>query len=84
MNKLARPTPEEDVQIATGIAADPDTWEASAAELKTAFRGRPPLPAELRKKQVTIMLDRDVIEHFRSGGKGWQTRVNQALRKAMG
>ena len=30
------------------------------------------------------MLDPDVIEHFKAGGKGWQTRVNAALRKAAG
>jgi uncharacterized protein (DUF4415 family) len=30
------------------------------------------------------MLDPDVIEHFKAEGKGWQTRVNAALRKAAG
>jgi uncharacterized protein (DUF4415 family) len=46
--------------------------------------GRPPLPERYRKRRVTIMLDPDVIEHFKAGGKGWQTRVNTALRKAAG
>lgn len=26
----------------------------------------------------------DVVEHFKSTGPGWQTRINQALRKAVG
>jgi uncharacterized protein (DUF4415 family) len=34
------------------------------------------------KQQVTLRLDRDVIERFRATGKGWQSRVNEALRKA--
>jgi uncharacterized protein (DUF4415 family) len=46
--------------------------------------GRPALPERYRKQRVTIMLDRDVIEHFKADGKGWQTRVNAALRKAAG
>jgi uncharacterized protein (DUF4415 family) len=46
--------------------------------------GRPLLPDEVKKRRVTIMLDPDVVEHFKAGGKGWQTRVNAALRKAAG
>ena len=46
--------------------------------------GRPQLPERYRKRRVTIMLDPDVIEHFKAEGKGWQTRVNAALRKAAG
>jgi uncharacterized protein (DUF4415 family) len=44
--------------------------------------GRPLLPSEVKKRRVTLMLDPDVIEHFKAGGKGWQTRMNAALRKA--
>jgi uncharacterized protein (DUF4415 family) len=46
--------------------------------------GRPALPERDRKRRVTIMLDPDVIEHFKAGGRGWQTRINAALRKAAG
>ena len=46
--------------------------------------GRPLLPDEVRKRRVTIMLDPDVIDHFKAGGRGWQTRVNAALRKVAG
>jgi uncharacterized protein (DUF4415 family) len=42
-------------------------------------RGRPPLDAP--KKLVSLRLDRDVIEEFRAGGPGWQSRINAALRK---
>lgn len=47
-------------------------------------RGRPTLSEAEKKKRVTIMLDQDVIAHFKKGGKGWQTRANAALRKAAG
>lgn len=42
--------------------------------------GRP--PAEHPKQQVTLRLDSDVLEHFRASGRGWQTRINEALRHA--
>ncbi|MBU6299133.1 MAG: BrnA antitoxin family protein [Alphaproteobacteria bacterium] len=34
------------------------------------------------KQQVTLRLDRDVLDRFRSTGPGWQGRINEALRKA--
>ena len=34
------------------------------------------------KQQVTLRLDRDVVERFRATGSGWQARINEALRKA--
>ena len=45
--------------------------------------GRPPL-GEAPKKQVTLRLDADLIERFRATGKGWQSRINETLRKASG
>ena len=46
-------------------------------------RGRPP-SRERSKQQVTLRIDPDVIEKFREGGPGWQGRMNEALRKAVG
>ncbi len=36
------------------------------------------------KEQVTLRLDRDVLDHFQEDGPGWQERINAALRKAAG
>lgn len=36
------------------------------------------------KQQVTLRLDPDVLERFRATGKGWQSRINAELRKALG
>ncbi|MFC3131633.1 BrnA antitoxin family protein [Microbaculum marinum] len=35
------------------------------------------------KVQTTLRLDQDVVEHFRAGGRGWQTRLNDALRRVV-
>lgn len=51
---------------------------------RNAIRGRPPFLPEARKVKTTIMLDPAVIARFKEGGKGWQTRVNAALRKVAG
>jgi uncharacterized protein (DUF4415 family) len=45
--------------------------------------GRPPLPASERKQRVTLHLDPDVLTALRADGRGWQTRANAALRKAL-
>ena len=35
------------------------------------------------KKAVSIRLDLDIINHFKEGGRGWQTRMNAILRESM-
>lgn len=34
------------------------------------------------KQLVSLRLERDVLARFRATGPGWQTRVNEALKKA--
>lgn len=45
-------------------------------------RGRPPL--ETKKQLVSLRLDPDVIARFKADGPGWQARINETLRKAVG
>lgn len=33
------------------------------------------------KQSITIRLSVDVVEHFKSLGKGWQTRIDGVLKK---
>ena len=47
---------------------------------KPRMRGPQKAPT---KVQTTLRLDRDVVEHFRASGRGWQTRLNDALRKVV-
>jgi len=81
---LILPTDEEEAAIQKGIANDPDTFEFTDEQFKKARRGRPPMPEAEKKQQVTMLLDKDVISYFKKDGRGWQTRANEALRKAAG
>jgi uncharacterized protein (DUF4415 family) len=45
-------------------------------------RGRP--TADSPKKAISLRVDADVLERFKSEGPGWQGRMNEALRKAAG
>ncbi|VTZ61784.1 BrnA antitoxin family protein [Sinorhizobium medicae] len=57
--------------------------KGSIAALQSAStRGRKPDPNS--KKLLTLRLDPDVIDHFKATGDGWQSRMNEALRKAAG
>jgi uncharacterized protein (DUF4415 family) len=42
--------------------------------------GRPKSPAP--KHSVHLRLSPDVLAHFRAKGPGWQTRIDETLRKA--
>ena len=35
---------------------------------------------DLRKQQITLRLDPEIIEFFKAGGPGYQTRMNAVLR----
>lgn len=53
-------------------------WQKKFAKVNVR-RGRPPL--EDPKVSTTIRLSKDVIERFKAGGPGWQTRIDEALRE---
>lgn len=71
---------------------DPNDAEAAKAWLEQAdviYRGkvirrgkRGPQKAPT-KKLVSLRLSPEVIEHFKAGGPGWQTRIDSALVKAI-
>ncbi len=44
-------------------------------------RGRPKLVAP--KARIGLRLDQDVIDGFKASGPGWQSRMNDVLRKAL-
>ena len=55
-------------------------WSDEEFAAAIARRGLEPTPP---KKQVTLRLDADVLEWFKSQGKGYQTRINALLRSYM-
>lgn len=53
--------------------------QAGAAALREALsRGRP--KAQSTKQALTVRYDTEVIEAFKATGKGWQKRMNDALK----
>ena len=70
------------------LDSDDDLPDLATPEWQTKFaqvpvqRGRP--KAAVTKISTTIRLDPDVLAAFKADGPGWQTRINQALRKSVG
>jgi uncharacterized protein (DUF4415 family) len=88
-------TDEEDAAITAAALRDPDNPPLSdeiLARMRPAGEVAPEIVAAYRrwrgaqkaptKQQISLRLDRDVIEHFRKRGPGWQRRINDTLRKA--
>ena len=59
-----------------------EIWDGDRLIRPARALGRPKKP--VRKEAVNIRLDPDVLAHFRATGPGWQSRINEALRKAAG
>jgi uncharacterized protein (DUF4415 family) len=66
---------------------DPEDFDVSAegvahalAERHRRLGGR---PAGSNKELVSLRIDKDVLARFREAGPGWQTRINEALRRAL-
>ena len=74
-------TADEDAAIAAGIAADPDTYEPSGAEIMAMrpVSGHSHIIA--RKVLLSVRYSPEVVSFFRATGKGWQTRMNDALKE---
>ena len=60
--------------------------EAPFKKTTTKVADLPPRKTALPnvKELVSLRIDQDVLEHFQEGGPGWQERINDALRKAVG
>lgn len=53
------------------------------AELGLRYPGQRGPQKTPTKAQVTLRLDREVIDHLRASGPGWQTRANDILRRSV-
>jgi len=49
---------------------------------KLISRGRP--KSDSPKQAISLRVDADVLDKFKADGPGWQSRMNDALRKAAG
>ncbi|HTI66534.1 MAG TPA: BrnA antitoxin family protein [Caulobacteraceae bacterium] len=51
-----------------------------AAFPRTKVRGPQRAPT---KKLVSLRLDPEILQHFKAGGPGWQSRINATLQDAI-
>jgi uncharacterized protein (DUF4415 family) len=52
------------------------------AEMETRRKAGRPSLGDKARQHVSLRLDADVIAKFKATGKGWQGRINEALKKA--
>ena len=65
-----------DADTAPDLSAAPWPEKLDKAAVR---RGRPRVAKP--KVSTTIRLSPEVIDYFKAGGRGWQTRINDALRE---
>lgn len=59
-----------------------DWFEQADVKVGGKIVNRGGRPTGSNKEQVSLRLDKDVLDRFRASGPGWQTRINEALRRA--
>jgi uncharacterized protein (DUF4415 family) len=57
-------------------------FKAATTKPADAIPKKPAIPGA--REQVSLRIDRDVLDYFQESGPGWQDRINEALRKAAG
>jgi uncharacterized protein (DUF4415 family) len=67
-----------DEEVEASVANDPD-W----AEFKDIDWSDAVLVIPARKKAISIRVDEDVLDYFKSQGEGYQRRINAVLRSYM-
>jgi len=75
------------------VSKNPELTKADIARAKPFAEVFPDLAASNRKgrgpnksptkKLVSLRLSPEVIEHFKSTGSGWQSRIDETLRKVV-
>ncbi len=94
--EVAVPTDAEEAATQREIALDPDApewtdedWQRARPAVEAVphiverhrrARGKQKAPT---KEKVTLRLDAGVVAYFRASGRGWQTRMNEALRRVI-
>ncbi len=66
---------DEDIDFTDIPRTTPEFWANGIVR-----KGLKPV---VRKNQLTLRIDQDVIEFFKEEGRGYQTRINQLLRAYM-
>jgi uncharacterized protein (DUF4415 family) len=67
------------IEVMPELVARLEAWQAQERR-RRGDRGPQKSPT---KVQLTLRIDRDVVEAYRATGPGWQVRMNAALRAGM-
>ena len=78
---LKNMTKAEAATLTAAARADRDNPEWTKRDFRRAKRGRPKLANP--KRHVSLRLDAHVVAAFKSGGPGWQSRINAVLARAV-
>ena len=65
------------------ILASIDWEDEGVFDLRFAYPSSG-MPRPENKEQITLRIDADVLDWFRATGKGYQTRINDTLRRFVG
>ena len=68
-----------DEQIRKDVEGDPDAYFLDEDWFEAATFVNP----SAEKERISIRIDKDILEFFRSGGRGYQSRINKVLREYM-
>lgn len=79
MTDWARVDALTDADIEKAVAEDPDA--APLLDEEWFAKARLLYPQE--KAAISIRLDQDIVDYFKSQGRGYQTRINAVLRAYM-
>ena len=76
------------------VCDNPETTDGEQAQARPMVEAMPELVATIRRKRgtskvatkdlITLRLDKDVLATLRASGSGWQSCINEMLRKGLG
>ena len=73
--------PEWTEEDFAGASRPEDTMSPEVLALFPNTRGRPRGSLRSNRKLVSLRLPQTVIDHFKAGGPGWQTRAVEVLER---
>ncbi len=90
--KKMKPLTEQEIQELDKIEANPtedfpELTEKQLNQLKpwseVHSKVSPVYNLKIKKENISLRIDSDILNIFKSKGKGYQTRINDVLRKAI-
>jgi uncharacterized protein (DUF4415 family) len=78
--------PENIKQVDWDAVNSPPLSKKIISRMKAVSKAHPDMPSRVRgpqltptKRQITLRLNREVVDYFKLQGRGWQTKINDVL-----